>query len=1423
MLSSPRASCRVRRPALSALALSVLAPLAALLTPTAATAAAPPAPVVQNPTSEAGTGIPVLHWNRVPGVSTYVVQVGSSSEVTTYNNSFVPMSVPSSGALTWRVKSRGAGGDSDWATGSLTNDTSTGPTPLAPAEGADLQPPADVPHMSWTAVPGAQDYTLEVSRNSNFDAPFTMTVTSTRAVAGTLTSGRYHWRVRARVAPGVFSAWSAPRTFRLLTVGGTQRVSPATDTTVQENVVFDWNPVPGAVTYDIQFSPDEEFRTDLRAENAVQGTRYSPNVTLANDEYYWKVRPRDVNGNAPDWNQVPLWRFQRRWAEQPRLVHPADGSSANDPFYFQWKPVRLASRYRVQVSTASTFPVDHRTRECETVNTTLTVSDQTVHCMPAALGFYYWRVLALDDPGSVITEGTEAEVRSFNYVPEIPTQTAPVANANVTVPTMTWQPQTGAVRYVVRWTNTETGASGEDYTTGLSYTPAHVSPGTYRWSVTTMDVWGRLGATLTASSQPRFTLNFPAQSTLTSVTPNPTNTTQQRWPSLTWNWVKDSTAQPAPGEPQHATFSVWMRPLGAVSAGTQISGLQRFPAFTPKSGDMAPGTYEWRVETYHANGASQGFSPWSQFTLSPLAPASGHSAGLTGEKVTAGTPGEVCSSSLPSACQNLRATPVLGWDTTAPIGYWEVYLSRDAALTNTIGTPIKTSRPLFMPVTALPESQAGSGYFWYARPCYADGSCGVKTQAQHAFNKLSNGVELIGTGDTCTTGAPAAATEADDVTLCWKDFLLTNQDRPQGTSAISTKADTSARMYEVQTATSDRINSAGDFTDLIETQHVDQTTFTSFRTTYPEGNVYWRVRAWDGSNNPLAWSEIRTFLKQSPTPVLTVPAPGATVAGDTQLSWQALNYAADYEVEVFRNGDTAANPANLVARDITSQATHVLRGPLDLGTYAWRVRRRDGSGRYGGYSPFRTFTVEGQRPTLTAPANGAEILPNQSLFVWDPVLGAANYKLQTSPAGANTWSDLPYAPFSPALAFAPIHVFPDGDYDWRVVAYHTQGRELGVSESRRFTVNGKLTATEKPRVEGSGAKGVQLTAFAPSWNRPGVTNSYQWLRNGWPIEGATGLSYLVTEHDVAQVLSVRVTGTHPNYASGSVDSNTINGSLAPAPGVLDSPQITGTGKVGTSLELTVPARWDTTNNVLLSYQWLRNGSEIWGETNTAYQVRLEDDEKSLQLRVTGKVAGHSDSVLLTNAVVASPGAAVVATRQVTLTGTPKVGATLSATAPEWDQPGVQTRFEWLRNGVAIPNATSPSYQVTVQDVGTQLSVRVTGTRAGMFPGVSTSAAMSVPKVATSVEFAAPTPTVPARTRLVLSVRVLGDGAAVQGGRVKFMDKKKVLKTVKVKADGTAVFRTKKLKKGKRKFRAVYVPANGFAGSSSKKFKVVVTR
>ncbi|MFJ3404301.1 carboxypeptidase-like regulatory domain-containing protein [Promicromonospora sp. NPDC090134] len=73
-----------------------------------------------------------------------------------------------------------------------------------------------------------------------------------------------------------------------------------------------------------------------------------------------------------------------------------------------------------------------------------------------------------------------------------------------------------------------------------------------------------------------------------------------------------------------------------------------------------------------------------------------------------------------------------------------------------------------------------------------------------------------------------------------------------------------------------------------------------------------------------------------------------------------------------------------------------------------------------------------------------------------------------------------------------------------------------------------------------------------------------------------------------------------------------------------------------------------------------------------------------------------------------------------ISGSTKVGETVEANPGTWTPGYLAYSYRWLRDGVAIEGATSARYQITTDDLDSELSVEVTARRDGFTDGVATS-------------------------------------------------------------------------------------------------------
>jgi predicted phage tail protein len=199
------------------------------------------------------------------------------------------------------VSSTGVRGS--WALASFEVGDHAAPSLVSPGNGAPLQQPDEPVLLTWTPAQGAIGYTIEVDDDDRFLTPsgtYTSSLTSFLLPDPGLEQ-TYYWHVRANFSGNISSRWSAPNNFTVLGLAAPALTAPDDSATSQvTDAVLDWKPVAGAVKYEVQVSTDQEFNSfDDKIE--VKSTRYARPVTLNNDQYWWRVRAVDVNGNQSPW------------------------------------------------------------------------------------------------------------------------------------------------------------------------------------------------------------------------------------------------------------------------------------------------------------------------------------------------------------------------------------------------------------------------------------------------------------------------------------------------------------------------------------------------------------------------------------------------------------------------------------------------------------------------------------------------------------------------------------------------------------------------------------------------------------------------------------------------------------------------------------------------------------------------------------------------------------------------------------------------------------------------------------------------------------------------------------------------------------------------------------------------------------------
>ena len=141
--------------------------------------------------------------------------------------------------------------------------------------------------------------------------------------------------------------------------------------------------------------------------------------------------------------------------------------------------------------------------------------------------------------------------------------------------------------------------------------------------------------------------------------------------------------------------------------------------------------------------------------------------------------------------------------------------------------------------------------------------------------------------------------------------------------------------------------------------------------------------------------------------------------------------------------------------------------------------------------------------------------------------------------------------------------------------------------------------------------------------------------------------------------------------------------------------------------------------LIQTYQWFRGGVAVVGATKATYAITALDRGKDVHVRVITTHAAVSGQTYASNTKTSVPfDHTIRATTAVT--GLARLGHDLTlnyalATGAGALTTGFSADYQWLRNGLVIPGATSNYYTLTPADLGKRISVRATFGFAGFLP------------------------------------------------------------------------------------------------------------
>jgi large repetitive protein len=825
-----------------------------------------------------------------------------------------------------------------------------------------------------------------------------------------------------------------------------QLVGPGNGQTVSFLPVFSWNPVSGAAKYNFVLAADALFNSPVYSLLGTKNTRATPETTVPNGTYWWRVQAVDANGNTSPWSAPRS--IEKLWSDSPTLTSPDEDAVIafpDEPLVLRWDPVPGAAKYSVEIAT------DFGLSSLVTFGGNPVVI-QATNLAPALLlpsNTYFWAVTPLDAKGN---PGQQSEIRSFTW--DWPSTTTPhvtdlAAETELYDPEFTWDPVSGAARYEVEVNSSSDFASGSkvcctDKPIATRLTPREVFVNNrYYWRVRAINARNDAGVWNEGPSFDKTFDNYPvfSEPAIKNLRmrdrSDPGNDQsgdagyQTDLPIVTWDPVPGASsyqvqvvpyddALPEPCIWTAPTLSRWLVKTASTSWTPLASGSLTNPPFPPNSKGVSkdaptlnPGS-AWCVRVQARSGRLGLSSPiWGDWTY--LDDGTGASFTFT-DYPSGGTCSPDCNANylglddylLPIRGETTGSNPLFMWN---PIdgkqSYW-VIVARDPAF-STIEDYVLTRIPAYavrtqsQPRTYPDET---TSYYWVVLP--ATGTTG---------GGAPGNVLLGAAADFLKQSVPPALVAPED------EATFSLQPTFQWAPTLG------AKHYHLQVANEPTFASPLDDVTTASTE------FTAVKT-YPAANtLYWRVQALDENNTGLTWSETRTFEIQLAKPTLDPVTPTLGDASLPVLRWFSVPGAVSYSLRIHEPNDTTPNTYS--GYPSTAASFQKITG---TGIFSWEIRadfpKATGT-TPGPWSDPANYTHTIKEPTNPVSSAGA----NRLVMSWDAKTGTKQYRVQISkredftPAIEIKTTDNPdYAPL-----LTSSYYIAGGTFYWRVAAIDGDG------------------------------------------------------------------------------------------------------------------------------------------------------------------------------------------------------------------------------------------------------------------------------------------------------------------------------------------------------------------------------------------------
>jgi hypothetical protein len=395
----------------------------------------------------------VFEWSRVKDASRYMYIISTKVDFSdtlkkdlSYNDTTVAFELPDySTKYYWKVGSHIIGEADSWSEGFVLTTHPAPPSLTSPDDLLTCQ--AFNQTFSWTAVPNAAKYKIQISTSANFSP----TVVDTQITGTTATFSldkyytTYYWRVKGQLV-GCETPYSEPRSLSTL-VGPPDMAHPRKDSVgVPLGIQFSWPATPGANTYELQVSDDANFTNLLVDQMNITEVNFSWTAPDYNKVYYWRMRSLG-QACTSEWSSG----FNFRTA-YPAAVAVSPGDSIECvPILatFTWEAVPGAITYEVQSSKTNQF-----LKGSELFTRTDIPGTSITGNVQSSYSDVFWRVRAKDSANF----GLWSEVKIFKTTIEEPLLIGPT-DGTTEVPrgiTLEWDAPTASKHFNIQISKNDT-------------------------------------------------------------------------------------------------------------------------------------------------------------------------------------------------------------------------------------------------------------------------------------------------------------------------------------------------------------------------------------------------------------------------------------------------------------------------------------------------------------------------------------------------------------------------------------------------------------------------------------------------------------------------------------------------------------------------------------------------------------------------------------------------------------------------------------------------------------------------------------------------------------------------------------------------------------------------------------------------------